>query len=158
MKKLIGFLSVLFSALALCGQTQQVIATSGGSGQAGETVMDWTLGEPVITTLTGGDDILTQGFHQPVLTVTAIKVSDNLPYTIDVYPNPTHDLLLIRLKDSDIQGFLYLLYDMNGKVLELKLFESDITAVNMDQYPAGLYLLKVMQQDTELKTFEIVKN
>jgi hypothetical protein len=51
-----------------------------------------------------------------------------------------------------------MLYDMNGKVLEQKKLKSDISAINMKKNPDGTYLLKIMQPDKEITTFEIVKH
>jgi hypothetical protein len=160
MKKGLWFITVFLSGLTLFGQTQlrQVVAASGGSGKNEETVIEWTLGEPVIANLSADSIILTQGFQQPSLVVTAIKTTDGLPYTVEAYPNPTENLLLIELDNTEVRDFQYLLYDINGKVLEQKKLESDITAINMDNYPAGVYLLKVIQLEKEIKTFEIVKH
>jgi hypothetical protein len=150
----------VFSGMVIHGQsqTQQVIATSSGNDQNSDLSIEWTLGEPVIATLSTGTIVLTQGFHQPDLEVTVIKSLDGLPYTVEAYPNPTDELLLIQLKNAEARDFQYLLYDMTGKVLEQKKLESDITAINMLNYPAGVYLLKVMQMDNEIKTFEIIKH
>jgi hypothetical protein len=160
MKTLILFIPLLLSGMVIHGQsqTQQVIATSGGNDKNSDISIAWTIGEPVIATLSTGTAVLTQGFHQPDLEVTVIQSLDGLPYTVEAYPNPTDELLLIQLKNAEARDFQYHLFDMNGKILEQNSLESDITAVNMQNYPAGVYLLKVMQKDTEIKTFEIIKH
>ncbi len=160
MKRLL-ILVLLFQAAwtsNIQAQLLQVIASSGGICQEDEINMTWTLGETVIATLSAADNILTQGFQQPGIVVTAVKSLEGLPYTVEAYPNPTDDLLLIQLKNAEVQYFKYLFYDMNGKVLEQKKPESNITAINMKNYPAGLYLLRVMKSEMEIKTFEIIKH
>lgn len=160
MKKLFVLISFVVTCFIVCGQsqTQQVIATSGGNEQNSDISIEWTLGEPVIATLSTGTAVLTQGFHQPDLEVTVIKSLDGLPYTVEAYPNPTDELLLIQLKNAEARDFQYLLYDMTGKVLEQKKLESDVTAINMQNHPAGIYVLKITQHDLEIKMFEIIKN
>ena len=160
MKTRMLIIPFVFYGMVIHGQpqTQQVIATSGGNDQNSDSSIEWTLGEPVIATLSTGTIVLTQGFHQPDLEVTVIKSLDGLPYTVEAYPNPTDELLMIQMKNAEARDFQYLLYDMTGKVLEQKKLESDITAINMLNYPAGVYLLKVMQMDNEIKTFEIIKH
>src|SRR4030042_2117182 len=96
---------------------QQVVAAAGNSSENRETIIEWSLGETVIATLTNGNITLTQGFQQPRLSVTVIKSIDGLPFTIEVYPNPTDDLLLIKLDYDEARDFQYLMYDVNGKVL-----------------------------------------
>jgi hypothetical protein len=46
-----------------------VIASAGASFQSSEFSLDYTLGETFVTTLTGTDITLTQGFHQPAAMV-----------------------------------------------------------------------------------------
>ena len=160
MKKLL-LLVLLFQAAwtsNILAQLLQVVASSGGIYQEDEINMTWTMGETVIATFSAAGNILTQGFQQPGIVVTAVKSIEGLPYTVEAYPNPTDDLLLIQLKNAEVQYFKYLFYDMNGKVLEQKKLESNITAINMKNYPAGLYLLRVMKSEMEIKTFEIIKH
>lgn len=64
------FYSILFVLLCIHGSTAQqlspsVIASSGGSFQSAAFSLDYTLGETFVTTLSNGQNILTQGFHQP---------------------------------------------------------------------------------------------
>jgi len=137
---------------------QQVVAAAGNNSENGETKIEWSLGETVIATLTNGSTTLTQGFQQPGLSVTVIKSIEGLPFTIEAYPNPTEDLLLIKLDYSEARDVHYLLYDVNGKVLIQNKPESDISAIDMKNYTAGVYLLKVLQLHKEIMTFEIIKH
>jgi hypothetical protein len=57
--------ALLFAATLV--QAQQVVATAGYSGTIPGYTVDWTIGEPVIETFTGANNILTQGFHQTLL-------------------------------------------------------------------------------------------
>ena len=64
------FYSFFLAVLCINGATAQqlspsVIASAGGSFQSTEFSLDYTLGETFITTLSNGQNILTQGFHQP---------------------------------------------------------------------------------------------
>ncbi|OFY60066.1 MAG: hypothetical protein A2Y87_09755 [Bacteroidetes bacterium RBG_13_46_8] len=160
MKKPALFILFLTAGLMSCGQPnpQQVVAAAGNSSENRETIIEWSLGETVIATLTNGSITLTQGFQQPGLSVTVIKSIDGLPFAIEVYPNPTDDLLLIKLDYDEARDFQYLMYDVNGKVLIQSKPESDISAIDMKNYTAGVYLLKVLQSHKEIMTFEIIKH
>ncbi len=48
---------------------QSVIAAAGNISKAGNITLEWTLGEPVIETVSTTLGLLTQGFHQPLLIV-----------------------------------------------------------------------------------------
>ena len=66
MKKIILFLILpVFVLLSFHSTAQQVIATAGGYYEGENLSLSWTLGEPVVKTLTGNGMVLTQGFQQP---------------------------------------------------------------------------------------------
>jgi hypothetical protein len=75
MKKKLYFLSLLIG-MSLQAQSieRQVIGSSGTSFSNASVQLDFTVGELVVSTLTDGSTILTQGFHQTNLLV-AIKVA-----------------------------------------------------------------------------------
>jgi hypothetical protein len=160
MKKTLLIIPLFLAALANHGQAQllQVIATSGGSGQGGGTSLAWTLGEPVISNLSTNTLMMTSGFHQPDLMVTALRTVDGLPFTIEAYPNPASDFIKVQLNGVGFHDFKYLLFDATGRLLHHIQPVSAITTIDMGTRAAGLYLLKTMQAGREIKTFEIIKH
>lgn len=59
---------IIVAALPATAQLQlsrQVIGSTGNYSTAGGISISSTVGEPAVTTLTGGSSILTQGFQQP---------------------------------------------------------------------------------------------
>ncbi len=159
MKKVLWLIPLFMTGLSDYGhgQTQQENVVADGHRKDTETSIERTLGKPVMAPAKNDGTTLTQDFHQANLMVTVIKTIDSLSYTIEAYSNPTGDLLLIQLKNVNSRNFWYVLYDMTGKVIEQQAFESDVTAVKMVNYPAGVYLLKVMRPEQEVKTFEVIK-
>lgn len=99
-----------------------------------------------------------QDLRQSGLVIREIKTLEGLPYCIEARPNPTNDLLLIELTHTEAREFQYVLYDINGKVLEQEELTSKVSAIHMKNHPSGLYLLKIIKQDQEIKTFEVVKH
>lgn len=139
-------------------QVQQVLATAGGNGRNGEMIIDWSLGEPFVACFSAGNSSLTQGFLQPTLVVTAISESEDPTECIYAYPNPSQDVLIIQTDDAESKKLQYLLFNLNGKLLEKKPLVKTHVVINMANYPAGVYLLKIVKPDKELKTFEIIKH
>jgi len=64
MRKIL-LITIAIVALIFQAKAQQVIASSGGYFEGENVSLNWTVGEPVIETFTGGNLILTQGFQQP---------------------------------------------------------------------------------------------
>jgi hypothetical protein len=111
----------------------------------------------VINTYTVTNIILTQGFQQSKLTATAIKeVPENL-IEINAYPNPTADLVALKITTGSGQDVKYQLYDLYGKLLaEQKLVNSE-AKISFNNLASGTYLLKIFNKDQELKVFKIIK-
>ncbi len=160
MKKRIYFLNI-FAMLLYSGicTSQQVISAAGGNGTGTNVQLSWTVGEPVIETFTGSSAILTQGFHQSKLLVTAL---DPLVYpglTLTVFPNPVSSELQLEIKGDGLSGLSFRLFDINGKMVQQRTLETFPGLINMENYASGTYLLKVFKGEEEpLKTFKIIKN
>ena len=81
------------------------------------------------------------------MTITPVTVPDTIHDGIDdhemsrvhAYPNPCNGTLYIMNENAERVA----LYDMNGKLLEVADSRETQVTLNMQQYPAGLYLLKV---------------
>ncbi len=159
MKKLLLFIPLCWAGWVFDGHAQimQVIASSGGSGQGGGTSMTWTLGEPAVATMTPGNMMFTPGFHQPVLIASAVSSNEGIPFTIEVYPNPSRDFIVIQLHDVGFQEFKYLLFDAGGRLLYQINPDKAVTCIDLGKYTSGMYLLKTLQAEKEISTFEIIK-
>ena len=96
---------------------QEVIATAGSHGETASGSLNWTVGEPLIETLSDGTSTLTQGFQQSKLTVTAIGDMKVPGIELSVYPNPTKDFITIEVKTGKQIELMLNLIDLNGKLL-----------------------------------------
>ena len=137
----------------------QVIASAGTHYSNGSAQLSWTIGEPVITTVSNGNNIITQGFHQTLLTVTSVEEQSVAGMNVTVYPNPTSDLLNINfvnnLKDLQMD-----LFDMSGKLLQARkvgAVESNVQ-ISMSDYARANYLLRVYSIDGSVNyTYKVQK-
>jgi hypothetical protein len=152
------FLLALFLLLLsnyICAQ--EVISSSGSSFQNSTNQLSWTIGEPVIETFSAGQSVITQGFQQSKLTVTAIdQITENL-YGLKVYPNPVSSELTIEV--SDVKKFNLSLFDLNGKLLIQKEVEKSVETVDMLNFIPGSYFLTVCSgSGKHLQTFKVIKS
>ncbi len=136
---------------------QEVVASAGKTKKAGNIELSWTLGETVIKTVSGGTNIITQGFHQTKLTVTALDEIKLSELDIKVYPNPTSEFVIVHFNDIQIQT-RYALFDFSGKLLRQQPVTETDTKIDMKSYAGGTYLLKLIDNKNQsLQTFKIVK-
>ncbi len=142
-------------------KAQQVVSTAGNHSITGTVQLSWTIGEPVISTLSNGSNILTQGMHQSKLLIDAIEEIELSGLVISAFPNPTNEFVNLQvhqlLTDQPWKEFSFVLYDMNGKVLMQKQIVSTETVIQMNNYVSSTYFLKVLVNNHEVKTFKIVK-
>ena len=136
---------------------QEVIATAGSTLSNSNGSISFTIGESVANALTKGDKTITQGFQQSNISVSMVTELKDLEFSITVYPNPTSDVLTLKLSKEDVTGIQYLLFDNNGKLLSKKDLVSNETSVLVNHLSNGLYVLKVQSGLRELKTFKIIK-
>ena len=136
---------------------QEVVATAGSTFGNSSGRISYTIGEGVAQTFTKGDKTLTQGFHQPSITVKMLCKLKDPDYSVSVFPNPTSDVLNIKVNMENASGLKYLLLDVNGKILSQKNMEGPEYNIHLDQFAAGFYILKVQIGTKELSTFKIMK-
>ena len=157
--------SVFFLVLAIPGlffstiRAQQVVTSAGAQFENTSTQLSWTLGEPVIETYNNANTILTQGFQQTKLLVTAIDQPEIAGLKISVYPNPVVCDLLLEIGGNKSDDFQYRLSGMDGKIQQEKKLESQSVLIHMTDYPPGIYLLVVYRnKGAQVQSFKIIKN
>ena len=140
---------------------QQYILSSVGSSYQGKSiVVDWTLGELAVTTIYGSSNVISQGFHQPKLIITALN-DLNIAFTkVLVYPNPTSDLVIMNLNFDKIHPVQVSLHEITGKILWQANYKGQQIqeTTSLGNYANGTYLFSVILTDTNSKqTFKIQK-
>ena len=145
--------------------TPQVLSSGGGDNSNTNVGLSWTVGEPVIQTAVGASASVTQGFHQIHFEIISIEEHRELGYEVSVYPNPSTDIINIRLKfigkGSTPSGtkFNVVLTDNSGKILISNKLKNKLEhSIPMDKYSSGQYYLKITTADGGLlKSAQITK-
>ncbi|MBK6284487.1 MAG: T9SS type A sorting domain-containing protein [Draconibacterium sp.] len=156
-----GFFLFIFLVLTFYQHTsaQQVISSAGTNSIGTDVQLSWTLGETVTESLTGPNFILTQGFHQGNLKVTAIGINPNAGFLISVYPNPVLSELILEVSTSGNPNLSYQLFDLEGKLIISQKVENFPEIINMNIYSSGTYLLKIIRNGKEMfPKFKVLKD
>ena len=159
MKKLPTFFLVLPLLLLFCkSRAQEVISSAGATHSSANLQLSWTVGEPMVETFSAGGTILTQGFHQSKLVITAIDPIPLAGFELEVYPNPTSGEVNIKVNKGNISSLRFFLYTSQGEQILRQEFSGQIEPINMQLLAPGYYMLKIARDtDTPLQTFKIVK-
>jgi len=152
------------SALLLLGigfnqvYAQQATTASGGDASGSGGSVAYSVGQIVYTTYTGSNGSVAQGVQQPYeISITTGLLETDIKLNLSAYPNPTTNYLMLQIDNYD-KALSYQLYDIGGKLLESNTVVANSTTIKMEQMPTGTYLLKVIQNNKEVKTFKIIKN
>lgn len=148
-------LPLLATAPVLC-RAQQVVAGGGGHHANAANAITYTIGEPVIATVSAAGSTLTQGFNQPWADIgTLVDDLHGDGPAINVYPNPVRHTLHIAL-DTPTEGQRYSLHDAAGRLVTDGRISSTITDIDMEPYSSGSYFLRVLgPADSNERTFQI---
>lgn len=153
-------LTLLLLGIALStAHAQETVAASGGNASGVGGTLSYSVGQVVYTTTSGTNGSVAQGVQQAfeISSVTAIDEAADINLSISAYPNPTMDVLSLNL--GTYKGeVVYQLYDTNGKLLESKKVAGTQVEIGMNTYVPALYILKLLEGNTLIKTFKITKN
>jgi len=158
-RKAIIFAVFLFW-LSLTGlEAQATLSTTGGNVSGIGGSVSYSIGQMVYTTNKGEGWSLSSGVQQAyeISIETEIKKTKGITLQCSVFPNPTTDIVKLKVEDFQMENLSYQLFDMSGKLLESKLVENVETSIAMDQHPSATYFLKVIQKNEVVKSFKIIK-
>jgi hypothetical protein len=156
--KTILFINMIYGC-TLC-IAQQSISTSGSEATGAGGTVSYTVGQAAYSTFSANEGEISQGVQQPY-EITLMPTGEDtygINPELSIYPNPATDYLLLKVKDYTPCNFSYQLYDLNGKLLKNKKLESCETIIQVDKLSRSIYFLKVIDNETEVRTFKIVKN
>jgi hypothetical protein len=77
---------------------------------------------------------------------------------LSAYPNPTHELLNLRVGNYKQEKLSYKLFDFQGKVISEASMLSEETTIEMKQLPVATYFVEVHNEGKKVQTFKIIKN
>lgn len=134
---------------------QATFSTVGGDAVSGSAKLSYTVGQvatqPAKARVTNAERVtarLSEGVQQ-AYSIEELKIEGATPIASDIkiYPNPTTDDITVRVA-GEVQLY-YTLYDANGRKLSQGKLQGVETAIDMSEYAAGSYVLKVTGKGAE---------
>ena len=133
--------------------TPSVINSTGGTATVGNLVVDWNVGESMVSTQTNGI-IVTNGQLQPVDEIISVEEL-NTSWNISVYPNPMRDEFVITAPNAGV--FEASLFDLTGKFISKQTLMST-NRMDVRSLANGSYYLQVRNTNSqEFKTITLIK-
>lgn len=155
MKKKILLLFILSISISVFSQSTN---SSAGGKATGNGSVTYTAGQNIYTTNIGTNGSVSQGVQQSLeIFVLSNKDFKELNLNAFTYPNPTKDKITLEISNLELINLSFTIFDIKGRTLLKGVIREKNTSIIMKDYSAGVYLLKVHQQNKELKTFKIIK-
>lgn len=148
--------TLLFSVMCIGAQAQfhDVVAASGAYFKQSTGSITHTIGEVVTHTLTASGQYLTQGFLQGKAVIVAV---DDFPdFAMSVFPNPVRDLLVMQVES--LKDMQYTLHDVTGVLIQRGLVKNERTEIDFSHLSPAVYILRVFDNNQQIRVFQIVKH
>jgi hypothetical protein len=159
---------IIVTPFAGKGQVQLerfVTASGGNSVVASGIILDYTIGEPAVTTLNAGGSILTQGFQQPDLINVGITDAVTGSFTISLYPNPVHNDLHVMVSSSVGIDLHLEIFDISGKItVQFEAFfpvntTASVLQIDVSHLKPAPYMVRITDQITKrVQHIRIIKS
>ncbi len=159
-KQIVILLIILAFPLVIAAQTvmPQIIASSGSSYETPSAQLDWTLGELITETYTAGSIILTQGFHQPEISVETGYSDPDIQLSVNVFPVPSSSYITVEFNEI-WQGMTIELFNLQGIRISSTPVINQRVEINLLDLPSAGYILKVITNENKMiKSYTIIKN
>lgn len=152
--------SFIFTFLYMVVCAQESVNPSGGNAIGTGGNVSYSVGQVVYTTYSGTNGSVAQGVQQPyeISVITAIEEAKDINLVCTAYPNPTNDLLKLKIENFNKENLTYQLYDIKGNLLENNIIKEDETVVSIGRLSAGVYFVRIVDKSKEIKVFKIIKN
>jgi hypothetical protein len=166
MKKHLLTLTLFATALAAQGQSLTPAAVTSAATKMTQSngSLSFTVGELVVLTQTDANgNTLGGGFTNGAAgstSVLPVSVPDAAQLMVNVYPNPTADMVTVHVQHSTVAAYTLHLTDLTGKLVYTARHAGVSGRINlpMQSYPAGTYLLTLSAEDaTPLGSYRIVR-
>ena len=143
--------------------TPQSINSGGTKMSQLNGSLSFTVGELVVLSQTDNEgNTLGGGFTTgATLTTASLQEADVLVLDVDVYPNPTNELVNIQINYSTIDQVLITINDFQGKEIFNGKYAglSNVIGINTANYSTGTYVLSLKNSNNQLLgTYKIIKH
>jgi len=158
-QKMMKLSALLLLGLGLTGlQAQEVILPSGGNAKGSGGSVSYSVGQIVCSTQTGTNGSIVEGVQQPYeISVVSGVEEEEISLICKAYPNPTSDFLTLKVDTERSRSVSYQIFDISGKLIEARIVTDGETTISMVNLKPAIYLLRVTDNQREVKTFKIVK-
>ncbi len=64
-------------------------------------------------------------------------------YNIEIFPNPSSGIINLKTDDTSLGNNFIIVYDLQGKVIQIQDIDEDLTTIDITNEKSGLYIIKL---------------
>ena len=156
MKNKILTASCLVFGSFVFGQTS--VNASGGSVSNTSGSISYSIGQVAYQSTSNASGSVSQGV-QHAFEISTLSIEENaFKLSLMAYPNPTQDILNLRVGNYSQEKLAYKLIDLEGKVISEASMLSEETTIDMKQLQVATYFVEVHNEGKKVHVFKIIKN
>ena len=148
---------LLFFSVPVLSQESILSASNNVTGDGG--TVTYSVGQVAFRTAEAASGTITEGVQQPYEILFMSGTEDGKVRSIDcsVYPNPVISEVTLKIDRPSFDQLNYQLINNNGLIIKTIKIENTETTIPMHELPAGVYLLSVLENNSNLGTWKIIK-
>ncbi|MBI1837819.1 MAG: T9SS type A sorting domain-containing protein [Flavobacteriia bacterium] len=150
-------LSISLIPTIILAQESITVTSAEATGLGGSA--SYSVGQLMYTTTVGSNASISEGVQQPyeISEVLSLKEAEKITFEMTAFPNPTTDLLKIKIENYANQQMNIKLLDNKGKIIQEFAINEIETHIDFKSFPAALYTLQIIQNNTIIKIVQISK-
>lgn len=152
--------SVILTIVSFLGlYAQEATVSTGGEATGSSGSVSYSVGQVVYSSIEQSTGSISQGVQQAYeIFATSAKELTNIDLYVEAYPNPTTDVLILSIQNSDYTKAVFVLTDLSGKQILRQEITGEMTTIDMSNLIQSEYFVSVLFDKKEIKTFKIIKN
>jgi hypothetical protein len=139
-------------------QAQQSVNPAGGNANGSGGSVSYTIGQIDYTCFEASAGTVSQGVQQfNEISEFLTESFSDIKLKMVIYPNPTTDLVNLKIEDYDSDYLSYALFDMRGRKISTDTLTQSESQIQMNDLAPEVYLLNIFDKNKIVKTFKIIK-
>lgn len=153
-------LNLIFLFLCLNSFSQESITTSGGNASGTNGSVNYSVGQVVYSSIDQPNGHMNHGVQQPfeIFLLSGTDEGPEISLECSVYPNPVSTQLKLSFISNINENYILYLYNLEGKELLNRNIESKETFISLEEFAPATYILRIFNNEKEVKSFKIIKN
>ena len=144
------------SITALHAQTE--VLSSGGDAFGNGGSSSYSVGQIAYTYSTDAAGSSSSGVQQPFEFFTVgVEENSDICLSMSVFPNPAQSSVQLNVENMSMENISYQLFDVSGQALLTEKITGQLSPIALETMASGMYILQVLNNNTVLKSFTIIK-